>query len=273
MHALRYATPTPTMVRRARTDGPHEAPHDSPNPGTAAVLSHLARARAHLPLTERSAEIELLDGDGLTPAEISANLADLARLNRLPGGAGASVAAIRRLEGPRSALRVLDVGAGGGDLAIAFARHGWTIVAVDRHPQVLRIARRRIGSTPRIELQEADAVSLPFADGAFDVTHASLLLHHLDPDEAVAVLREMARVSAAGIVVNDLRRGWSAAAVTLATTAVLARSGVTRHDGAISARRAYTLEEQDRLMADAGLRVAWRSPAWLPRVATALVRA
>lgn len=251
----------------------HEAPHHSPKLRTVAVLNHLARARARLPLAERSAEIELLDGDGLTPTEVSANLADLARLNRLPGGAGASIAAIRRLGGSRAALRVLDVGAGGGDLAVAFARHGWATVAVDRHPEVLAVARRRIGSTPRIELREADAVALPFEDGSFDVAHASLLLHHLEPDEAVTVLREMARVSAAGVVVNDLRRGWSAAAVTMATTAVLARSGVTRHDGAISARRAYTLEEQDRLVTDAGLRVAWRSPAWLPRVATALVRA
>ena len=37
--------------------------------------------------------------------------------------------------------------------------------------------------------------SLPFADGAFDVAHASLVVHHLDPDAVDRLLREMARVA------------------------------------------------------------------------------
>jgi SAM-dependent methyltransferase len=236
------------------------------------VLSPIARVRARLPLARRSTRTELLDGDSLTLAEIEANLTDLARLNRLPGGSGSSVAAIRHLAGARADVLVVDVGAGGGDIAVAFARRGWTTVAVDRHPIVAQIARQRTAGTPLIEVRPVDAGSLPFADAAFDVAHASLLLHHLAPDEAVAVLREMARVAALGVVVNDLRRGWSAAMLTMVTTAAVARSPVTRHDGAISARRAYTLEELDRLAADAGLRVTWRSTPWLPRVATALVR-
>ena len=50
----------------------------------------------------------------------------------------------------------------------------------------------------------------PLADREVDVTHASLLIHHLDPDDAVVALGEMRRVSRLGVVINDLRRGVAA---------------------------------------------------------------
>ncbi len=49
----------------------------------------------------------------------------------------------------------------------------------------------------------------------------------------------------------------------------LGRSHVTRVDGVVSARSAYTLHELDELLAEAGLTPRWRSPGWLPRVVTA----
>ena len=72
----------------------------------------------------------------------------------------------------------------------------------------------------RIEVREADARSLPFPDRAFAVAHCSLLVHHLAPDEAVEVLREMRRVASLGVVVNDLRRGVFPLAATAISTVV-----------------------------------------------------
>src|SRR3712207_7032884 len=48
---------------------------------------------------------------------------------------------------------------------------------------------------PGIEFAVADARCLPFDDGAFDVATCSLLLHHLEPDDATATLKEMRRVA------------------------------------------------------------------------------
>ena len=79
----------------------------------------------------------------------------------------------------------------------------------------------------------------------------------------------MRRVARHGVVVNDLRRGLAPLAATWVTVMTLGRSRVTRADGVISARKAYTLSELDDLLAEAGLTPRWRSPAWLPRVATA----
>ncbi len=231
----------------------------------------LSVLRRRLPMAHRADAHELLDSGALSPAEVETNLADLARMNRLPGGVAASVKAVDRLG--RGALTVLDVGTGAGDMPLAFARRGWPTTAIDTNPQVLSVARRATARTDLVEVLEADARALPFADGAFDVAHCSLLVHHLTPSEAVAVLREMRRVARRGLVVNDLRRGVLPLAATAASVLVFGRTHVTRTDGIASARRSYTIEELDDLLASAGLRATWRSNRWLPRVVTAAVPA
>jgi SAM-dependent methyltransferase len=229
--------------------------------------------RARLPLSTRADAVELLESGRLRPDDVERNLADLARMNRLPGGTAASLTAIRQLVGPDGDVRVLDVGTGRGDMPIAFARRGWRTVAIDTNPDVLRVARRVVAGRHEIELVEADGRALPFEDGAFEVAHCSLLVHHLSPAEAVAALREMRRVARHGVVINDLRRGILPLIATTLTVLAFGRSAVTRNDGIVSARRAYTVAELDGLLREAGLIRRWRSPAWLPRVVTAAVPA
>lgn len=235
------------------------------------MLTAVGRARRHLPLAVRSTELELLDRGLVEPAELERNLADLARLNRLPGGAGASVGAVGRLL-ERGSGRIVDVGTGRGDLPLAFARRGWTVVGIDANPDVVAIARRTTEHESRVRIVEADGSHLPFADDAFDVAHSSLLLHHLDPAAAVAALRELARVARRGVVINDLRRGWLPMLAIGTAVALLGRCRTTRHDGVLSVRRAYTPTEVDDLLAAAGLRAVHRSPTWMPRLVTTAVR-
>ena len=90
-------------------------------------------------------------------------------------------------------------------------------------------------------------------DGAFEIAHSSMVLHHLDPEDAVAFLRELRRVSRLGIVVNDLARGrlfWIGAWLI---THSVASSRYPRHDGPLSVRRAWNRHEMVELLARAGL--------------------
>ena len=221
-------------------------------------------------LPARASEPELLDGPDLDPAELRRNLREMAMLNRLPGGVGASLRAVSGLLDGRADASVLDVGIGSGDFArrLARTRPGVAIVGIDLRAEVLEVARRNLADTNGVALLVGDARAIPLPDASVDVAHASLLVHHLDPDEVVSALHEMRRVARRGVVVNDLRRGRLAFAVTAATVRALARGRYTRHDGPLSARRAYTLPELDQLAARADLRLVSRtSPAW-PRVTT-----
>jgi ubiquinone/menaquinone biosynthesis C-methylase UbiE len=235
------------------------------------------RWSAHAPLRHRSRRRELLDADMLDPTEVAANLRDFARLNSLPGGVRTSIAAIERLAGGASELTILDVGAGGGDMALRFAAEGrrrggrWQVLAVEPRGEILELAARALAHDPDVTLARGDARRLDPPDNSVDIAHASLLVHHLDPPDARRALSEMARVARRGVVVNDLRRGLLPLAVTATTVLALASSRYARHDGIVSALRAYRLDELDALLAQAGLRVAWRSSPLLPRVTTAAV--
>jgi hypothetical protein len=67
----------------------------------------------------------------------------------------------------------------------------------------------------------------------------------------------MARVARRGVIVNDVlrsRRSWLGAWVL---TRVMTRNRYTRHDAPLSVQRAYTRRELRRMLAAAGLVVAW----------------
>jgi SAM-dependent methyltransferase len=202
---------------------------------------------------------ELLDGPLDDRAALVANLRDLARINLLTGGWTLSRRAIEELGDARS---VVDVGTGGADIPVrllrAARRRGaeLAITASDSRPEVLeaaRIARPGLDRTPGLTLAIADGRALPWPDASFDVGHASLVIHHLEPDDAVTFLRELRRVARLGIVINDLVRGaWYWAGAWLLLQAI-ATSDYTRHDGPLSVRRAYTRAELADLVARAGL--------------------
>jgi SAM-dependent methyltransferase len=66
--------------------------------------------------------------------------------------------------------RVLDVAAGNGNFAIAAARRGGAVTATDFSPRMIELGRARSEAAGLdIEWREADAESLPFAGGRFDV--------------------------------------------------------------------------------------------------------
>jgi ubiquinone/menaquinone biosynthesis C-methylase UbiE len=210
---------------------------------------------------------ELLDGPLDDPTTLAGNLRDLARANRWLGGVALSRRALEALAG-RAADRgapisLLDVGTGAVDLPMAlladWERRGrrLDVTAVDERPEVLAAARAlapQLDGHPRLRLAVADGAALPWPDGAFDVAHCSLVLHHLDERAAVGVLREMARVARRGVIVNDLTRGrhfWLGAWLL---AHVATRNRYTRHDAPLSVRRAWTRAEARALLAVAGAR-------------------
>ncbi|HVM17442.1 MAG TPA: class I SAM-dependent methyltransferase [Gaiellaceae bacterium] len=109
----------------------------------------------------------------------------------------------------RPPATLLDVATGTGAVAIELARRtGCSVVAVDQSPEMLAVARERVargGLADRIELREASAEALPFADASFDAVTFTYLLRYVD--DPAATLRELARVARPGAVVASLEFG------------------------------------------------------------------
>jgi demethylmenaquinone methyltransferase/2-methoxy-6-polyprenyl-1,4-benzoquinol methylase len=92
--------------------------------------------------------------------------------------------------------RVLDVATGTGAVAFELVRqHGCSVVGIDRSAEMLAVARARVatrGLAAKIELHEARAEALPFADASFDAVTVTYLLRYVD--DPAATLNELARV-------------------------------------------------------------------------------
>jgi hypothetical protein len=216
---------------------------------------------------------ERLDGP-LPPAELRATLDDLDFLNAWFGGYALTFSRIRRVASrlPRGRpLVVVDVGGGRGDFAVALVR--WArrrrqpvrVVVMEVDHATLAVARRPTARYPEITLVQADATALPLRPGAADVAVAALTLHHLDRDAAVGCLAELAAASSL-VVVNDLLRTRLSLGLVWLSTRVLRLHPVSRHDGPLSVRRAYSADELVELAERAGVRVRIRRYPWLARL-------
>jgi ubiquinone/menaquinone biosynthesis C-methylase UbiE len=113
-----------------------------------------------------------------------------ATLAALPSAAGASV---------------LDIGCGTGLLLERLIARDPTArpTGVDVTPEMLAVARHRLGSRARLLL--ADGAGLPFPSGSFDLAATSSVLHHWT--RPAAALAEIARVLEPGgvLVLTDWR--------------------------------------------------------------------
>ena len=98
---------------------------------------------------------------------------------------------------------VLDVATGTGLVAAELRRRGFEVTGLDQSAEMLEVARGRFGDD--VELVEASAESLPFADDTFDHVTFTYLLRYVD--DPFATLAELARVVRPGGIVASLEFG------------------------------------------------------------------
>ncbi len=102
----------------------------------------------------------------------------------------------------RKGTRILDVGSGNGTYSYYLREHA-ECFAVDASMKLLRMNPCRKAL--------ADALCLPFRDGAFDVVLSACLLHHV-PDP-ISVVAELKRVSREYVVLVEPNRANPAVAL------------------------------------------------------------
>lgn len=93
------------------------------------------------------------------------------------------------LAGVSANARILDVGTGTGVAAAAAIEAGADAVGIDESIGMLRVGR---GSRPAVRIAAAEAIDLPFRDGAFDAVLANFVIAHFTKYQTA--LYEMRRV-------------------------------------------------------------------------------
>jgi demethylmenaquinone methyltransferase/2-methoxy-6-polyprenyl-1,4-benzoquinol methylase len=109
--------------------------------------------------------------------------------------------------GVGTAERVADVAAGTGLVTAEIVRrYGCRVVAIDQSDEMLGHARSKLARDPRladrVEVVQAQAERLPFADGEFDGLTTGYLFRYVD--DPAATIRELARVVRPGGTIASL---------------------------------------------------------------------
>jgi ubiquinone/menaquinone biosynthesis C-methylase UbiE len=208
-------------------------------------------------LHDRRRVAEWMDAPDADPIELRRSLDFIRRINNALGYTKTSITYLKKFSRtwqPGQHIRILDVATGSADIPRAALTWGKSagfdlrLTGIDFHPKTIRIAAEE---TPGMKLVQANALSLPFADASFDYVMTALFLHHLSDEETIAVLKEMNRVAARGVIVCDLLRNRRAYAwISLFT---LFSIPMVKHDGRASVAHAFTKNEILKLAAAAGL--------------------
>lgn len=205
---------------------------------------------------ERIAEPELMD----LPAEAAAYAkADFAEVNHR------FVQRCLEVAGDRRAARVLDLGAGPGDIAVrlARARPDWCVIALDASAAMLQIASQRLVREQAVgaHLALADAKRLPFAARSFDLVISNSIIHHITDTAALwSQVRRVAR-SGAGLFMRDLMRPESPrAAQSLVELHAGGESPLLREEFFRSLLSAYSVTELAGQLRAAGIADAQVTP-------------
>ena len=134
---------------------------------------------------------EILDSDACSPGDAQAVLEAIGRVNRCFGGIATTQKLVERVARATGSnhLSLLEVAAGLGEVPEAarenVAQGGITLdvtlldIAASHLPGRNSAANHSGGNRGIV----ANALALPFGDGAFDLVSCNLFAHHLDPGD------------------------------------------------------------------------------------------
>ena len=208
----------------------------------------------------RSSEPERIDTGDYTEEEYKTFLREIRFINRWIGDRWALRKSLLKTidELDLRTLSVLDVGAGSGEILKEIALSARNrkaeafLVGLDLNELSAQSIAIEGKSFSEINSVRGNALSLPFADDAFDFAICSLFTHHFSDGDVVEIMREMKRVSRRGIYVIDLHRERGAYRMYKLFCFVFRISKLVRDDGLLSIKKGFQPDELSRLAKQAG---------------------
>lgn len=190
-------------------------------------------------------------------------LRGLARINRLSFASRAHLGPLMRAaDGVSGAVRVLDVAAGSGDVAVSLVRLAHRagtavdLTMADISAVAVGACRERAEGLAGLAGVRADAVRLDALRDplpACDLAVCSLFLHHLDQEQARLLFENLVRSGCRVVSVSDLRRSAQGTLLATVVPRMVTRSYVVHTDAVRSARAAWSMDELSAIAAEAGM--------------------
>ncbi|GAA1406908.1 hypothetical protein AUR04nite_04710 [Glutamicibacter uratoxydans] len=221
-------------------------------------------------LPRDDAAIEEMDRPDCSERLLRRTYAQFPLVNRAVGGWRKNYEQfIRPVLQRRRQARILDIGCGGGDIAVDLYRRaladGFSVAVrgIDPDPRAIDFARAAALSRglPRqaVEFHRQNSTQLAAEGAAFDVVISNHLMHHLHPGELQQLMADSEKLCTEVAVHSDIRRSRAALGLFGAATLPLAGTSFIRRDGLTSIRRSFTAAELAQLA-----RPGWQVEAGRP---------
>jgi 2-polyprenyl-3-methyl-5-hydroxy-6-metoxy-1,4-benzoquinol methylase len=161
------------------------------------------------------------------------------------------------LRSPGKTYELLDLGAGGCDIAIWLLKRcqrlglNVRITCLDYDPRIVKYARENCRAYPEIEVIEAtvqDLEKLP----PYDYVFANHLLHHLPSEEWRTLIAAVARQTRKIFLLNDIRRSYWAYAGYALFAGLFMHQSFAFVDGLLSIRKGISVDEMREAVTASG---------------------
>lgn len=198
------------------------------------------------------------------------NLRELDILNRYMGGHAITMEGIRQLVVDRKkTYHIADLGCGSGDVLKYIAQWARSnsfnvqLTGIDKNPDAIDYLTHNCLDYPEIKGVVMDYRDFITEGNGVDIVHSALFCHHLQNNELSELFSSLKENTRLGFVINDLQRSPIAYFGAWAMTRLLNGSVLSKHDGPVSVLRAFTRNELQKLLQQAGVKsflLRWRCP-------------
>jgi trans-aconitate methyltransferase len=215
----------------------------------------------------RSDQQEMMDDLACSGPAVRQTLHELEVINSWLGGNAVTLEGVAHLIGgipPETAVKVADLGCGSGDIAERVRRLLLSkglrpvVIGIDANANIVHIAKE---NHPDVHFDAINIFSDEFARLRFDIVTATLFFHHFDSHRLAAFIRQLLGQARVGIVINDIHRHWFSFHSIRLLTRLFSRSAMVRHDAPVSVLRAFSRQELEDILAEAGVKrytIRWR---------------
>ena len=224
----------------------------------------------------RAAEIEIMDDLSMKGAELSDALDQLTKVNRFLGGYKIVVDGLQKIIDEQTTkrlsvnnaqsfhntpIRIADLGCGGGDTLRAI--EDWNqkkqqlrlqLYGIDANAFTIDYAKQHSTAYPNIHYLQKNIFADDCSFEEFDIVICSLFLHHFEEEELLSFFQNCKKSNIKFLLINDLQRHWMPYYLFKLVCGIFRASRMTREDGLLSIRRAFTKEELIDLLQKSGLK-------------------
>jgi 2-polyprenyl-3-methyl-5-hydroxy-6-metoxy-1,4-benzoquinol methylase len=212
-------------------------------------------------LSKRSDAIEIMDDLDCSGPVVAQTLRELEFINKWLGGNAITLDGLNKVLAycTTPKLKVADLGCGGGDMLMLISRElkrkniVGELIGIDANPNIISYAEKHTRLDSTIRYKSTNIFSEEFRNEKFDIVFATLFFHHFTREQLIGFFSHLKKVTAWGVVVNDLHRHPLAYYSIKLLTRLFSKSDMVKNDAPVSVHRGFTRAELKEILNQAGI--------------------